>query len=107
MNRILLITPVLLLAACHRQGPKLETTITPVKVPAVELSQPKAGGRYSATIMPGRQVSLAFRVSGIVAGIHGVGGRGLEPGDIVTGGTVLAKLREEDYGNTTAQAQSQ
>jgi multidrug efflux system membrane fusion protein len=57
--------------------------------------------------MPGRQVSLAFRVSGIVNGIYRVGGRGLEPGDIVSGGTVLAQLREEDYGNTTAQAQSQ
>jgi multidrug efflux system membrane fusion protein len=31
----------------------------------------------------------------------------LEPGDIVSAGAVLAKLREEDYGNTTAQAQSQ
>jgi len=107
MKRIVLITPALLLAACHREGPKLERTITPVRVTEVAMYQPKAGGRYSATIMPGRQVSLAFRVSGIVTGVQRVGGRGLEPGDIVSGGTVLAKLREEDYGNNTAQAQSQ
>jgi multidrug efflux system membrane fusion protein len=107
MKRLISIAPVLMLAACHREGPKLEKTITPVRVTAVELYQPKAGGRYSATILPGRQVSLAFRVSGIVTATHRIGGRGLEPGDIVAGGTILARLREEDYGNTTAQAQSQ
>ncbi|PWU06029.1 MAG: hypothetical protein C5B51_13125 [Terriglobia bacterium] len=107
MNRIVLITPVLLLSACHREGPKLEKTVSPVRVTPVNMYQPKGGGRYSATITPGRQVSLAFRVSGIVTAIHYAGGRGLEPGDVVAGGTVLAKLREEDYGNATAQAQSQ
>jgi len=107
MKRILFVTPVLVLAACHREPPKLEKTTTPVRVSAVEMYQPKAGGRYSATIMPGRQVSLAFRVSGIVTAIHRAGGRSLEPGDIVAGGTVLAKLREEEYGNATAQSQSQ
>ena len=107
MKRIVLVTPVLLLAACHREGPKLEKTITPVRVSTVELYQPRGAARYSATITPGRQVSLAFRVSGIVTGLHRTGGRGLEPGDMVSAGTVLAKLREEDYGNATAQAQSQ
>jgi RND family efflux transporter MFP subunit len=107
MKRISAIVPVLLLAACRREGPKLEKTLTPVRVAAVNLYQPKAAGRYSASILPGRQVSLSFRVSGIVTGLHRVGGRGLEPGDMVPAGTMLAKLREEDYGNATAQAQSQ
>jgi len=107
MNRIVAVVPFLLVAACHREGPKLEKALTPVRVTAVDLYQPKSGGRYSASIMPGRQVSLGFRVSGIVTDIHQVGGRGLEPGDIVGGGTVLAHVREEDYRNTTAQAQSQ
>jgi RND family efflux transporter MFP subunit len=106
MKRIVVVFP-LLLAACHREKVALEKTITPVRVAAVDLYQPKGGGRYSASITPGRQVSLAFRVSGIVTGIHRVAGRGLEPGDIVTVGTTLAQLREEDYGNATAQAQSQ
>jgi multidrug efflux system membrane fusion protein len=107
MKRIALIAPLLMLAACHREGPKLEKTITPVRVIPVEMYQPKAGGRYSATIMPGRQVNLAFRVSGLVTSTYRIAGRGLEPGDVVSAGAVLAKLREEDYGNTTAQAQSQ
>ena len=107
MNRIVLVCPLLLLAACHHEAPKLEKTITPVRVTSVDLYQPKAGGRYSASIIPGRQVSLAFRVSGIITGLHQIGGRGLEPGDLVAPGTILARIREEDYRNTTAQAQSQ
>jgi multidrug efflux system membrane fusion protein len=107
MNRMIAVIPVLVLAACHREGPKLEKTVTPVRVTAVDVYQPRDGGRYSASITPGRQVSLAFRVSGIVTEIHRLGGRGLEAGDIVAGGTILARLREEDYRNSTAQAQSQ
>jgi len=107
MKRNILLLPFLFVAACHREGAKLEKTITPVRVAPVGLYQPKGGGRYSATIMPGRQVTLAFRVSGIVTDINRIGTRGLEPGDIVEGGTILARLREEDYRNITAQAQSQ
>jgi RND family efflux transporter MFP subunit len=107
MKRIVIVIPFLLLAACHREGPKLDKPVTPVRVTAVDLYHPKGGGRYSASIMPGRQVSLAFRVSGLVTDIHHIGPRGLEPGDIVPAGTVLAHVREEDYRNTTAQAQSQ
>jgi len=107
MRRIIAFFPFLLLAACHREGPKLEKTATPVRVTPVDVFQPKAAGRYSASILPGRQVSLGFRVSGIVTSIHRLGGRSLEVGDVVPAGTVLARLREEDYGNTTAQAQSQ
>jgi len=107
MKRTVLVIPFLLLAACHREGPTLEKPVTPVRVTAVDLYQPKGGGRYSASILPGRQVSLAFRVSGLVTDIHRIGSRGLEPGDIVAGGTVLARVREEDYRNSTAQAESQ
>ena len=107
MKRIIAALSVLALAACHREGPKIEKPLTPVRVTAVDLYRPKAGGRYSASIMPGRQVSLSFRVSGIVTGLHKIAGRGLEPGDIVAAGTVLARLREDDYRNSTAQAQSQ
>jgi len=107
MKRTLISIPFLLLAACHREGSKLERAATPVRVTPVELYRPKGSGRYSASIMPGRQVSLAFRVSGLVTEVHHIGSRGLEPGDIVAGGTVLARLREEDYRNSTAQAQSQ
>ena len=57
MKRIILIVPVLLLAACHREGPRLEKALTPVRVTRVDMYQPKSSGRYSASIMPGRQVS--------------------------------------------------
>lgn len=107
MKRIVALLPCVLLAACRHQEAKLEKTITPVRVAAVETYSPKAGGRYSASILPGRQVTLAFRVSGIVAGVNRVGGRNLEPGDVVAAGAVLARLREEDYRIATAQSQSQ
>jgi multidrug efflux pump subunit AcrA (membrane-fusion protein) len=92
-------------AGCHKQAP-LEKPVTPVKVVAVDLYQPNAGARYSASIVPGRQVSLAFRVSGVVTDIQRKGGRGLDPGDVVRAGTVLARLRAEEYRHTAAQAQS-
>jgi RND family efflux transporter MFP subunit len=106
MRYIVMVASFLVLAACHEQAPP-EKTVTPVKVATVDMYQPKSGARYSASILPGRQVNLAFRVSGFVTGIHRTGGRGLEPGDIVPGGTVLARLRAEDYQNSSAQAQSQ
>jgi multidrug efflux system membrane fusion protein len=106
MNRIILIASLLSLAACHKQVAR-EKTVTPVRVTAANKYQPKNGARYSATILPGRQVSLAFRVSGLVTSIHRVGGRGLESGDIVSTGTVLAQLRQDDYRATSVQAQSQ
>jgi multidrug efflux system membrane fusion protein len=106
MKYFALILSLLLVAGCHKQPP-IEKAITPVKVTAVDLYQPTAGARYSASILPGRQVTLAFRVSGFVTGIQRVGSRGLEPGDIVRAGSVLAQLRPEDYQNSSAQAQSQ
>jgi multidrug efflux system membrane fusion protein len=106
MKSIVLILSLLALAGCHKQPP-LEKAITPVKVAPVDLYQPENGARYSASILPGRQVSLAFRLSGFVTGIQRVGTRGLEPGDIVRTGSVLAQLRAEDYQHSLAQAQSQ
>lgn len=107
MKRTLAVIPAILLSACHRQEPKIEATVVPVRVKPVEIFQPANEKRYSATIAPGRQVSVGFRVSGIIADIHRGRGRGLEPGDVVAGGTILARLRQEDYQNSVAQAQSQ
>jgi RND family efflux transporter MFP subunit len=106
MRSIVSIVSLLIVAGCHKRPP-LEKAITPVKVTAVDLYRPETGARYSASILPGRQVSLAFRVSGFVTGIHRIGARGLEAGDIVHAGTVLAQLRAEDYQHSAIQAQSQ
>lgn len=84
-----------------------EKIVTPVKVSAVNMYRPSSGARYSASILPGRQVNLSFRVSGFVTNIYQVGSRGLEPGDMVQGGAVLARLRAEDYQHSVAQAESQ
>jgi RND family efflux transporter MFP subunit len=77
----------------------------------VKMYQPTEGERYSASIAPGRQVTLAFRGSGFVQYLHQVkvGGqsRSLEPGDVIPQGTVLARLRQEDYGHQLRQAQAQ
>lgn len=107
MRRITAIIPCLLLAGCHHQEPQLEKTVTPVRVAPVELYQPKPAARYSASIVPARQVSVSFRVSGIVAGLHISNGRALQPGDLVGAGTVLARLREADYRIASDQAQGQ
>jgi len=107
MKCFLAVVPCLMLAGCNHHEVKTEKTVTPVRVSPVDLYQSKTGGRYSAAILPGTQVNLSFRVSGIVTEIHRTGGRSLEPGDIVATGTVLAKLREEDYQISTAQQQGQ
>ncbi len=107
MTKTIALIPCVLLAACRHQEAKLEKPITPVRVASVETYRPKTAGRYSASILPGRQVTLSFRVSGVVAGVTRVGGRNLEAGDVVGAGTVLARLREEDYRIANAQSQSQ
>ena len=93
-------------AGCHKQMVP-EKTVIPVKVAAVDMYRPAGGARYSASILPGRQVNISFRVSGFVTSIHRIGNRGLEPGDNVAGGAVLARLRAEDYQHSVAQAESQ
>lgn len=109
MNKRLLLIPALVALAngCHSTPAAPRKIVTPVRVVPVEMYQPKTGARYSATILPGRQVGLGFRVAGIVASVYQVGGRALEPGDMIPAGTVLATLRQDDYNLSAAQARSQ
>jgi RND family efflux transporter MFP subunit len=110
MKRLWLLLLLAPLASCTREAPASEKTVTPVRVATVEMYQPSVSERYSASITPGRQINLAFRVSGFVTELHrvrGAGGqtRSLEPGDLVAEGTVLARLRQEDYEIQVSQAQ--
>lgn len=107
MKSIILIAPLCLLAACQRHQAPPQKAVTPVKVSTVDMYHPKSAARYSASILPARQVSLSFRVSGFVQHLHRIGGRGLEPGDVVPAGTVLATLRQDDFNHSATQASSQ
>ena len=116
MNRLSLrkasLFPLILLASCGHETRKVERTPTPVRVAAVESFTPRVGERYSASVEPARQVTLAFRVTGFVQYLHQIRAadghmRSLEPGDMVTAGTVLARLRQEDYDIQLKQAQGQ
>ena len=99
------------LAGCSYQAHETQKTSTPVRIAEVKMHQPKAGERYSASIAPGRQVNLSFRVSGFVQQLYQLPAvhhyRALEPGDMIPQGAVLARLRQEDYTVQTQQAKSQ
>jgi multidrug efflux system membrane fusion protein len=85
---------------------------TPVRVQTVRISAVESGQRYSATIAPYEQVSMAFKVGGYIREIlqiRGVDGRlrNAQQGDTVKKGTVLARVRETDYTVKLNQAKSQ
>ena len=67
--------------------------------------------RYSAIIAPDVQVDLSFRVSGFVVDLkRGKASdgrvRALEPGDLVTAGTILGQLRRTEFQATVDKARS-
>jgi RND family efflux transporter MFP subunit len=114
MQRLIAFFPLLItvLFSCNRQTPVLEKPVTPVRVSAVERYTPAQGQRYSASILPNRQVNLAFRVNGFVESIYQVRGpdrkmRSVDIGDIVKAGTVLAHLRLKDYELQVSQLEGQ
>lgn len=115
MTRVLQRTIILLLiplTSCSHETGKLEKTVTPIRVVAVENFTPTTGERYSASIEPASQVNLTFRVSGFVQYLHQIRAadghmRALEPGDRVTAGTLLARLRQEEFDIQLRQAQGQ
>ncbi len=112
MKRLVFLFPILFLASCNRQTRALEKTATPVRLSAVELYTPSQGQRYSASILPNRQVNLAFRTSGFVESIYQVRGadgrtRSVDIGDVVKEGTILAHVRVKDYELQVSQAEGQ
>src|SRR5262249_49396800 len=73
-----------------------------VRMAVVELSGVQPPMTYSAIIAPNAQVDVAFRVSGYVVSLDQARAadghvRPLEPGDEVTAGAVLARIRTADY----------
>jgi RND family efflux transporter MFP subunit len=84
----------------------------PVRVQAARSELATMGLRYSATIQPYEQVSLAFKAGGYVRELRQVAGqdgrpRSLQQGDTVARGTVLARLHTNDYQERVNQARAQ
>jgi len=68
--------------------------------------------KYSATIIPRTEVELAFNVGGYVDALRRVRGvdgktRDVQEGDLISVGTVLARVRQSDYQVRFKQAESQ
>lgn len=98
------------LAACNRhQAAATEPAPTPVRIETLAPGAAAAGVRYSATIEPLDQVSLAFNVGGYVTELArvadaGGGERTIRIGDAVERGQVLARLRDSEYQDRLRQA---
>ena len=101
---------IALLGACKSK--QTQKPAVPVKVAKVELNATSTEARYSATIIPRTQVELAFKVNGYVDAlrkIRGVDGkmRDIQEGDLISMGTVLARVRQSDYQVKFKEAESQ
>ncbi len=97
----------LLAAGCSKDLPGKRSPIM-VAVQPVELLTPQPlAARYSASILPDRQIPVAFKVGGYVDDILRIGGRLAQEGDNVTKGQVLASLRSADYNARRVQAEAQ
>lgn len=100
-----------LLAACREKTPP-EKPPTPVRVRPVEDRAATDALRYSASIEPHEQVSLAFKVNGYVREIlqvPGVDGRArdVQEGDVVAQDTILARLQESSFQDKVNEAKAQ
>ncbi|MGH9841824.1 MAG: efflux RND transporter periplasmic adaptor subunit [Blastocatellia bacterium] len=104
------------LAAGCRRAESREKPIKPVQVQEVQQYNPGGGSgdgeRYSANILPSSQSELAFKYGGYLSEIHQVRGpdkrmRSVQEGDRVAKGTVLARLRNDDFASKVKQAEAQ
>src|SRR5712692_5530079 len=101
-----------LLAASCRSHETPEKPPTPVRLQAAEAATAGAGVRYSANIVAKDEVSLAFKQTGYLRDIlkvRGVDGRprDLHEGDRVEKGSVLARLREDEFADRVGETRSQ
>jgi RND family efflux transporter MFP subunit len=99
------------LIACKQQN-VAETLPLPVHTALVQAVAVGNGAKYSASIVPYAQVTLAFQSGGYVDSIRqvkspGGGMRNIDQGDWVQKGTVLAVVRQQDYLDKVQQAKAQ
>lgn len=102
-------------AGCRRAESR-QKPIKPVQVQEVQYyypgGNPGDGERYSANITPSSQSELAFKYGGYISEILQVRGpdkrvRYVQDGDGVAKGTVLARLRIDDFEAKVKQAEAQ
>src|SRR5262249_54574035 len=102
-------------AGCRR-GESHPKPIKPVQTQEAPNYFPSGGAgdgeRYSASILPSSQNELAFKYGGYLSEIHQVNvtdkkTRSVQDGDSVTKGTVLARLRNDDFAAKVKQAEAQ
>lgn len=112
---ILLILSGGLAVGCS-QAKAYDKPLTPVRTAAVQTFVPSnaegSGTRYSATIRPASQLDLAFKSGGYVRELLQVRGadgqmRSVQEGDWIKQGTVLARLREDDFTTKVKGAEAQ
>jgi len=82
-----------------------------VRLVTVQYAKDVEPKKYSAIMAPDAQVELSFRVSGYVVDLKSGKAsdgrvRALEPGDVVTAGTVLGRLRRTEFQATVDKARS-
>jgi multidrug efflux system membrane fusion protein len=95
---------VLALSGCQEPTQVAAKTATPVHVADVALCSSSDGLRYSASVLPFAQATLAFKSAGYVTDIKQVVGadgrrRDIGAGDYVSRGAVLAQIRHQDLKN--------
>ena len=101
-----------LIASACQSGTAQQLPVQTVRAAAVREVEPDTSERYSATLQPFRQVDLVFTSAGTVERILEVRDadgtpRNVQPGDRVTQGTELARVRTVDYQQRVDQAQAQ
>ncbi len=108
---LLILACVLMLAGCGAEPKAPEKQPSPVRVATVEANGDGVRSRYSASIEPFEQLTLAFKASGYVREIKQVRGtdgkwRNLQEGDEVGEGTILARVQDSDYAARRNQAKA-
>jgi RND family efflux transporter MFP subunit len=100
-----------LVGGCSHPKASEPKAAQPVKTQVVTATPPESGIRYSASIEAFEQVPLAFKATGYVDDLlrrSGADGksRAAQPGDRVTKGTVLARVRDNEYRDRVNQSRA-
>ena len=95
------LTAVFVLVGCTKEEAAAPEPV-PVKVETVATQDIRPAWRYSGEIRPDTEVQMAFKVPGYIAVLHQTKGadgrlRDIQVGDEIPAGTVLARLRRNDY----------